>query len=74
MTEHEQDSKFTKNKRQDGENKMDIQEWIIFAIELIGTERAPLYPFANFKVLLCLFLAFNPPLILAMSYSSSFTN
>ena len=37
MTEHEQDSKFTKNKRQDGENKMDIQEWIIFAIELIGT-------------------------------------
>ncbi len=36
MTEHEQDSKFTKNKRQDGENKMDIQEWIIFAIELIG--------------------------------------
>ena len=37
MTEHEQNSKFTKNKRQDGENKMDIQEWIIFAIELIGT-------------------------------------
>ena len=37
MTEHEQDSKFTKNKRQDWENKMDIQEWIIFAIELIGT-------------------------------------
>lgn len=37
ITEHEQDSKFTKNKRQDGENKMDIQEWIIFAIELIGT-------------------------------------
>ena len=37
MAEHEQNSKFTKNKRQDGENKMDIQEWIIFAIELIGT-------------------------------------
>ena len=37
MTEHEQDSKFTKNKRPDGENQMDIQEWIIFAIELIGT-------------------------------------
>ena len=36
MTEHEQDSKFTKNKDKMG-NKMDIQEWIIFAIELIGT-------------------------------------
>ena len=30
-------------------------------------ERAPLYPFANFNVLLCFFLAFIPPLILAIS-------
>ena len=30
-------------------------------------ERAPLYPLASFNVLLCFFLAFIPPLILAIS-------
>ena len=37
-----------------------------FAI-LYCLERAPLYPLASFKVLLCFFLAFIPPLILAIT-------